>query len=193
MRRTYLPTQQMARWVALVVAGKAKRNARDMQRSKLYRAERLTGFWPKGSSQQQAANGWSLDECRTYCEVVTEDAWFRRTFGHHVLMLKDGRGTSHAWGSTTGTINLPRWARHEGVILHEIAHVVTIVRPAHGWAFAHNFLLLVKHFMGDDEWRKLRAAFKEKRVRFNAPSLNRKGNPAALAKHRRAATRRDNA
>ena len=72
--------------------------------------------------------------------------------------FKDGRGTWIARGGPS-IINLPRWARHEVVVLHECAHSITIQKycpnetageyqslAAHGPEFVGIFLeLLVKH------------------------------------------------
>src|SRR5262245_65586651 len=152
--------------------------ARDMQRAKPYRAEReaFPGF-SSGTEVMEFA-----DACR-YVAMVWRSPWTRRTFPlavHAVPRVKDGRGTRIARGGLY-RINLPRWARTKPVMLHEIAHSLTVDRldeGVHGRTFARNFLALVQHFLGRDAAKALRASFRKHRVRYNR---KRRISPEALA------------
>jgi uncharacterized membrane protein len=49
-----------------------------------------------------------------------------------------------------------------------------VVKAAgHGWQFAETYLLLVRHVMGVDAHDRLKAQFKEHRVRFREPKKRR--------------------
>lgn len=64
------------------------------------------------------------------------------------------------WG-----INLPRWARVEVVIVHELAHILTPeAEPWHGREFCRNYLALIKRWLSTEQAKALRASFKEHRV-----------------------------
>lgn len=152
---------------------------RDTQRAKLYRAEReaLPGF--------QALPGQepSVEECSTFVKKVWGSAWtkkhFRRAYAFPVPWIKDGRGTTWARGSLHH-LSLPLWARTKPVMLHEIAHSLTIASetPAHGPRFAACFLALVRHFLGAEKAALFKAAFRKHHVRTRP---KRKMSPAVLA------------
>jgi hypothetical protein len=161
---------------------------RDTQRAKLYRAEHASGL--RGEVFP------SLMHVTDYVNRLRTSAWFKRTFGAHYIRVGDGRGGVNARAVGRSTIQLPLWARHEFTVLHEIAH---LVRPVEGWAkgtaglsitrggveylgrpaeethawhgpqFAHTFLMLVRHKMGTEAERTLKAAFREHGVRYKAP------------------------
>ncbi len=89
------------------------------------------------------------------------------------LNLKDGHGTRRARGGAHGAeirINLPHWARHPIVILHEIAHTITpmdrYIAASHGRQFCSNYLALIKRWMGRDAWLEMKEQFRMKRVKY---------------------------
>jgi putative metallohydrolase (TIGR04338 family) len=150
---------------------------RDTQRAKLYRAE---NHWRRaiGDAQFRDQLGYLM-----FVEKVERDKWFRRKYGARTFTVADGRGTRRAtaWGSRH--LSLPRWARTPGVILHEVAHCVTHTEhdsdvAAHGWEFASVMLDLVRHFLGVENYRKLRRCFAEGHVRYKRP---REGKPLTPA------------
>lgn len=164
--------------------------ARDMQKAKLYRAEREAfGFGFSAVVRYDRHSGrhsseMTLPDCEAFIDKVCCDAWVRRTFGTIAPRVADGRGTRIARGSPD-RINLPRWARTKPVILHELAHGLTRKAygpsPApHGWEFASVYLRLVQHFLGKDRADQLRAAFKKHRVR-TAPKRTRPMSDEAKA------------
>jgi putative metallohydrolase (TIGR04338 family) len=144
---------------------------RDSQRGKLYSTECVLS----------GRRFDSLEACRIFAEGVMRSAVVRRNYPEAVaarwprsLTVKDGRGRRKAGGWEHG-IALPLWARCEEVILHELAHVINerlhkldaeANRAPHGWQFAGIMLNLVKWFLGAAEWRRLRAAFRWRGVRW---------------------------
>jgi len=91
--------------------------------------------------------------------------------------VTDGRGRRVACASGN-TIKLPRWARTMWVILHELTHVMSRERPAHGRAFARTYIDMVNRWMGPGEAARLRECFgrnhvhwkgKERKARVRKP------------------------
>src|SRR5512144_954562 len=143
----------------------------DTQKSKVYAAE--------NSLPEKNVERFDWTETVAYVRKVEGSAWFRRHYPHRrPVVVKDGRGTRIARGGVYH-LNLPKWSRVPLVILHEMAHSVTIKAATaekdaerggvHGWAFCENYLKLVRHFMGADVERRLKAAFRAKKVRFAEP------------------------
>lgn len=126
-------------------------------------------------------------ECQAYYDELLRSTWWKHRWPHiKKVRIKDGRGTRKARGSlkidffaeqsgsmeftirstASALINLPRWARREWVMLHELAHSVTPDSlPAHGPDFAANYLTLIHHKLGRDAEQQLLDAFIEHRVR----------------------------
>lgn len=151
---------------------------RDSQRSKVYRAE--------GASKVKGKFLGTIPEIEAYLERVFSHEWFRRHFPHaRRFTVKDGRGRRAAGGSGYGfraVITMPKWSRFETIILHELAHGLTELEWGrgtawHGWEFCETFLKLVYHYMGREAGDKLKASFKEHRVRFRKPRRGRKLTP----------------
>ena len=104
--------------------------------------------------------------------------WIRKRFG---LRVADGRGCKRATASYRDgeTITLPRWARIEYVMLHELSHLVVHYEfkrrevAGHGWQFCMVYLKLVKNVMGPEAHDKLKESFKEFRVKYTKPRAKR--------------------
>ena len=145
---------------------------RDSQRSKLYRAEH------EAFGEAWSKNGhFTLPQAEAYVKRVWRSKFVQNKFPltviNHVPRVTDGRGRRKAAGSISH-IKLPRWARTKPVILHEIAHALSVAdreahgpMAAHGWQFARRFIVLVQRFLGKEEARKLKTAFRKHRVRYN--------------------------
>jgi len=129
---------------------------RDYQRSKVYRAQGCL----LGSKRFE-----DLQVVQAYCDkIINSQAWKARWPNKNMVLLKDGRGTRTAWGRNgfQGRIelNLPKWARTERTIIHELAHGVTPTsEPAHGHVFCGIYLEMVGLFIGKDAAEKLRQGF----------------------------------
>jgi putative metallohydrolase (TIGR04338 family) len=111
----------------------------------------------------------SLEECEAYVAKVWSRVWDAGfpTKGRSSTppTVKDGRGTRCAY-SYGGEIGLPRWARKEWVILHELAHELTANKfAAHGPEFVACYLRLVEIFLGFEQRQKLGAEFLKRNVK----------------------------
>ena len=154
---------------------------RDNQRTRLYRAEEhglrnANGdlgmrFLACGERVKSTGNV-SIAACQSYVDYVTESDWYRSRAVTTVNRITV-RHKSNGSASTRGRdIMLPPWARHEAVILHEIAHVVTDVLhhgtpvASHGPEFAGVLLGLVREFMGEGHAAALVDGFRAHRVQW---------------------------
>lgn len=151
----------------------ASGRARDNQRQRVYNADLHGG-------QRMETVG----EIQEYVDRITRSRWWksqlkknasmhRRFSNGKTIKVKDGRGRSSACGdSWTCSISMPRWSRTEGVILHEVAHVLTDYIygregvAAHGPEFAKTYAALVKRWMGREAWEKLKANYKKHKVKY---------------------------
>jgi putative metallohydrolase (TIGR04338 family) len=140
------------------------KSLRDSQRSKVYKAEGVIHYPAKGKRYE------SMSEVTAYVERVCDSKFWKKLNGYYVK-VEDGRGRRTACASDWGTINLPKWARQDSVILHELAH--TLVNfdyhnpvPSHGKEFAKMYLILVKRFMGKEAHDTLRDSFKKHNVHY---------------------------
>lgn len=139
---------------------------RDNQRAKVYAAEKVLDTLPRACRRHE-----TVEACRQRVSTILSSRCvtkLRDDFGQHpigLVRVGDGRGRSSA-ASFGGEIRLPKWARKEWVILHELAHEVAPRRVRHGWPFAFTYLKLVSRFLGKDAHDALRASFKKHRVRY---------------------------
>jgi putative metallohydrolase (TIGR04338 family) len=151
---------------------------RDSQRSKLYAAE-VAVKWVDNERLE------TVEEMETWVRHILASKWLTNNFPslrNIEIGVKDGRGRSQAGGSHS-YITMPKWSRSKDVVLHEISHSF-ISRiyghenvAAHGREYARILLLLVRHFMGKENYLRLRASFKECRVRFSLRK-NRQVDPS---------------
>lgn len=144
---------------------------RDSQRSKVYASEKavfpIVNEWHGALTRPVGL--LSLQECEAYVAKVWSHAWVANfpTKGRSSTppTVRDGRGTRRAY-SYGGEIGLPRWARKEWVILHELAHELTADKfAAHGPEFVACYLRLVETFLGFEQRQKLGAEFLKRRVK----------------------------
>ncbi len=138
-----------------------RQRPRDSQRSRVYAAE-------KAAFSEWAAR-LTLEQCEAYVAKVWARVWDAdfptSNRGSQPPTVKDGRGTRRAL-SYGGTIGLPRWARKEWVILHELAHELTARKFAgHGPEYVACYLQLVEIFLGFEQREKLGAEFLKRRVK----------------------------
>lgn len=146
---------------------------RDHQREKLYTAERLAFAPFIGSKAVRRYE--TVAECQRRVDAImgSETAKniacrFGSTEAPRPVKVDDGAGCRFA-GSYGGTIKLPRHARIEWVILHELAHELTPRIVSHQWPFAATYLALVSRFLGTAAERALRAAFRAHGVKYLPP------------------------
>jgi putative metallohydrolase (TIGR04338 family) len=147
---------------------------RDSQRSKVYRAEQL------------AFDGSPLDvpeikDIEDYITHICSLGRVRDSFPELInrrVIVGDGRSRNRPAADSSG-IYMPRHSRRKWIVLHELSHTIVrrkhgVVKAAgHGWQFAETYLLLVRHVMGVEAHDRLKAKFKEHRVRFREPKKRR--------------------
>lgn len=142
---------------------------RDNQRTRLYKAESVIR---KSQSDKYAKYlDGSIPSCQEYVNALLKTAWFSRRWMVKYVNVKSGKG---ARGGING-MSLGKWARCEAVILHELAHNLVPrscpTASAHGPEFAGVFHYLVQQVMSKEEALKLKASFKENKVRMNRKAI----------------------
>lgn len=147
---------------------------RDSQRSKVYKAEQIAF---KGSSIDVP----EIKDIEEYIDHIRSLGRVRESFPELVkfpVFVGDGRARRRPCANSSG-IFMPRHARQKWIVLHELSHTIirrrySVLRAAgHGWQFAEAYLLLVRHVMGVEAHDRLKAQFKEHRVRFREPKKRR--------------------
>lgn len=136
--------------------------ARDKQVSKVYAWERAAGIvveaagWRSQTHSISYGHGTSRVSYRvdgapalslTACQVLICRVWW--DYGRdpsRAPRVKDGRRTTWARATWDNRINLPRWARTRGVVLHEIAHALGHYPEAHGPQFVRLFIELLARY-----------------------------------------------
>lgn len=142
---------------------------RDAQRQKVYDSE-ICLHWAR-----EPTYFLTIESCQEYVDRLLATTFFKNRWPRLESVCVDaGRSIVHAW--TEGTrISLPRWARCEWVILHELSHaIVNTYYPdgaAHGREFCSVYLQLVKWQLGHEAWQVLRSTFVENRVRHRLPRV----------------------
>lgn len=137
---------------------------RDQQRSKVYKAEKVLD----GKTKKLP----TTHDMESYVRKIQSRAVLVKRFGWALtrnIAVKDGRGRRKACGGSS-YISMPLWSRTEWIVLHEVAHTVTIRLfgfnvSAHGWQYANIYLQLVKSMLGPEMHDLLKESFKKHRVR----------------------------
>ena len=148
---------------------------RDTQKAKLYRAENTVA---------RGIEWKTLDEIEAFLTKLVNSRRFEKRFklqhkgNRKSPILRPGFGARRATGGFW-MITLPRLARCQRVVLHELAHCVTN-GAKHGPDFAKAFHDLVSMSMGRETARALRVAYKQERVRMR-PKRKRVLTPERLA------------
>lgn len=132
---------------------------RDNQRQRLYDAE---GQALRGHGERYA----ELSDAQVYVNKVLASAWVQTRWGRRNVTVNRGRGDGgHSYG---GWITVGRDAQ-QWVVLHELAHELAPANVVHGPVFAAIYLALVTRFMGAEHGARLRAAFRQHRVKHRSP------------------------
>lgn len=137
-----------------------KKETRD-QAGKLYAAESLA--FTKNSEDM------TIKECQQFINKVLARNYVQRNYPtlKNIVAL-DGRGRRSACATYRNgqwAICLPKWARNEFIILHEIAHHIDQSYLAHDSYFATCLLDLVRNVIGREDALTLQAAFHLKGVK----------------------------
>lgn len=133
-------------------------SARDSQRLRVYKSE-----WSVNWGSPRYA---TVDEAQAYVDGLTRSAWFQARWGRRRIEVRFVNGQGGRGGGSV--IRLGVWARQQHVVLHELAHCLAPLASLHNAEFCATFLLLVRHEMGDDLHRALKAAYVERRVKHRA-------------------------
>jgi putative metallohydrolase (TIGR04338 family) len=140
---------------------KARSEPQDSQRSRVYRAEHAV--WETGAIRFD-----SMEEVRAYVRRVEPSVGFYDHRGTYTpVTVGDGRGASSARACLVGVrIEVPTSLRHEWVVLHELAHLITPSNEAaHNPRFTRNLHSLVREFMGAGPAATLLRSYEEHGVK----------------------------
>lgn len=140
------------------------------QKSRLYAAETQSGL--KGREE------FTLKQCEQYVNKIWKRKYVQelRSGSYARVGVTDGRRRRSACASYrlgVPTVTLPKWARHEYVMLHELAHLIAGLSNEHNPKFATVLLKLVRRELGKEQAEKLLAAFSFQGVKI----LNSAGKP----------------
>ena len=165
---------------------------RDTYRSRVYAAER-TAFEQSYGARLPEGKTWNdvpwssvvekswpnelggkriekIPDVQAYVDKITHSAWFKRRWPFSTeVRISDGRRHRRAVSYSSGVIAMPRWARVEWVILHELAHQCNHEGAAHGWQFLQCYIELVGHVLGKDSAVALKSALWKQGVPIRAP------------------------
>ena len=136
----------------------ADRRPRDNQRARLYRAE---------DEVDPGRRLPTVEKLQAYVDDVSAGDWFRARWGRRSFEVRPGHGHRRATADRNGVLQLPRWARSEVVVLHEMAHCLTPTDlAAHGPEYAGVLLALVRRAVDPSRAQALEDAFARHRVRW---------------------------
>ena len=161
--------------------------ARDTQRKKVYAAADIA-FKSFGGKPVERVE--TMDEITKFVSLVWTNPKIESKYSVAVHgrfpTIGDGRGRVRASGGWDG-IKIPRWCRFKWLIVHELAHTVTVRTYGndhawHGWEFCAVYLDIVRATFGAAAHEALKSSFKKHRVRFTEPRKRAPLDPACRAK-----------
>ena len=132
---------------------------RDNQKQRVYNAEK---------SVYKFGQTIPTNELQAYANKVLDKRAIRSRWGTRNVRVECGRSSGASYG---GRITLGVACRNEWVMLHELAHELAPREVKHGPEFVGIYLFLVDLILGKAEGNRLRAAFKEQRVRSSRKAI----------------------
>ncbi len=136
---------------------------RDSQRARLYRAEFEV---PPGKRLT------TVEKLQAYVDALVRADWFAARWPDRSFEVRPGFGHRRATADLNGVLQMPKWARTEMVLLHEVAHCLTPwIYASHGPEYAGVLLSLVRRSMGPATGQALEDAFDRHRVRCSGAAL----------------------
>lgn len=136
---------------------------RDSQRARLYRAE---GEVDSGRRLP------TVERMQAYADGLLMADWFSARWGTRSFEVRPGFGHRRATADGNGVLQMPKWARSELVLLHEISHCLTPVEfAAHGPEYAGVLLALARRSMGPATAQSLEDSFARHRVRWTLAAV----------------------
>jgi putative metallohydrolase (TIGR04338 family) len=136
---------------------------RDSQRARLYRAE---GEVDTGRRLP------TVEKMQAYVDGLLGADWFLARWGERTLEVRPGFGHRRATANEQGVLQMPKWARTELVLLHEVAHCLTPVTVApHGPEYAGVLVALSRRAMSPGTAQSLEDAFARHRVKWTLAAV----------------------
>lgn len=152
---------------------------RDSQRARLYRAEDLVDAGRRLPT---------VERMQAWVDGLVATDWFVARWGERSLEVRPGYGHRRATAdAANGVLQMPKWARSELVLLHEVAHCLTPATVAsHGPEYAGVLLALARRGMGPATAQRLEDAFASERVRWTLAAVP-EGRPSVASSRQTAA------
>lgn len=137
---------------------------RDSQRARLYRAEEAVDAGRRLPT---------VERMQDWVDGLAATDWFVARWGARSFDVRPGFGHRRATAdAANGVLQMPKWARSELVLLHEVAHCLTpMTLASHGPEYAGVLLALVRRGMGLATAQLLEDAFAHERVRWTVVAV----------------------
>ncbi len=136
---------------------------RDSQRARLYRAE---GEVDPGRGLPTVA------KMQAYVDELVGAGWFVTRWGERAFEVRPGFGHRRATADEHGVLQMPKWARSELVVLHEVAHCLTpLALASHGPEYAGVLLALARRAMSPGMAQSLEDAYARQGVRWTLSAV----------------------
>jgi putative metallohydrolase (TIGR04338 family) len=148
---------------------------RDFQRQKIYDSERE--FRSRGKLEIQRYK--TLKEIQPFLDVILSNQWFKK---HKITKIRIycGRGnTAYGWleDPNTAAMKLPKWAKNQITILHELAHSVCAKYFSdeeiafHGPEFVSAYLDLIYYILGKSSFINMCSLLSANKVKYKITSF----------------------
>jgi len=109
---------------------------------------------------------------QNYVDGLLAADWFLTRWGARSFEVRPGFGHRRATADENGVLQMPKWARSELVLLHEVAHCLTPPTFAsHGPEYAGVLLALARRSMGPATGQVLEDCFACHRVRWTLAAV----------------------
>ena len=137
---------------------------RDSQRARLYRAEGLVDAGRRLPT---------VERMQAWVDGLVATEWLVARWGERSIEVRPGHGHRRATAdAANGVLQMPKWARSELVMLHEVAHCLTPATVAHhGPEYAGVLLALARRAIGPATAQRLEDAFAAERVRWTLSAV----------------------
>jgi len=109
---------------------------------------------------------------QVYVDALVGADWFLGRWGERSFDVRPGFGHRRATADAQGVLQMPKWARTELALLHEVAHcLVPPTCAAHGPEYAGVLLALARRGMGPGTAQALEDAFARQGVRWSLSAV----------------------
>ena len=114
----------------------------------------------------------TVQRMQAYVDGLAAADWFAARWADRSFEVRPGFGHRRATADENGVLQMPKWARSELVMLHEVAHCLTPVAfAAHGPEYAGVLLALARRAMSPATAQSVEDAFARQRVRWNLSAV----------------------